>query len=104
MYGPIFKTCLDFSGTYLWGEEVIFCLDDTVITTIQPVGTLLGYSGFYGYNSDIPLDKVATVAERLFNDVQDLDQLEAKIIPIVQQFLYRLSFEQDFAFAEKVNE
>ncbi len=86
------------------GEEIVVCFDDTATTTFQPVGTLLGYCGFFGYNSNTPLDKVAMVASALFNDRNHLDQLEAKIDSIIQQFLYRLSFEQEFAFAEKINE
>jgi hypothetical protein len=104
LYGPIFQTKLDFSGTYLWAEDAIFCLDDSISTKVQPVGILLGYCGFFGYNSEIPLDKVAMVAEILFNDSHRLDQWENLINPIIQQFLYRLSFEQEFSFADKVNE
>ncbi len=56
----------------------------------------LAYCGLY--NSNTPLDKVAMVASALLNDRNHLDQLEAKIDSIIQQFLYGLSFEQEFAF------
>lgn len=65
----------------------------------------ISYTGFYGSApKKIKKSHIRSLADKLLNDVDNVERWEKLSTPIIQSFLRRLIYEGDFSFEDKINE
>jgi hypothetical protein len=64
----------------------------------------LGYSGLYTNPSNPHFSSyIDYLMESVINDPKNISSWETTTTIIIRQFLYRLVFEADFSFSDKIN-
>ncbi len=85
-------------------EPIVFVLDPAIAREISKVSERVSYCGFFGYNSHIQLQKINAYADIVLNDQDRLNEWELKLHDITNKFFKKLSLENNFSFADRINE
>lgn len=103
LFGDIFRTRLDFSGSLLRARNVVVLLDSPLFHIPTSSLKLLGYHGYYGSTSQETSLQMHYLAKIVLDESSYVSKWESVVTPLIHSFLHRLIFESSFSFADRVN-